>query len=280
MGNELIIGDLDRRGLLKKVGTAAGLGVMGFNSSDIVKGVPAANDWNQVSDDITVTDATILDTSQDDQRLASVLSSKPVQSLQGAFNERGLRVADSLSFDITTDDAEINALDPVLTMPLFTSGTKQNSDHRRGSLHVLTMSTEYGRKPVAGAGFSLDDDKQGSLSFSRGMGNGTLRGYAFSDNQVVPKGSEQVSYNELYNTDLVRSNDEIGCTECQMYLSGVCSAGLAIIISIGCAFACSRAGYYRSQCTKVCSTVLSAVGASICTYGAWYLCINHTACNS
>ncbi|WP_154019091.1 twin-arginine translocation signal domain-containing protein, partial [Halococcus agarilyticus] len=89
MRKDVKANDLNRRSLLKKVGTTAGVGVLGANGVGLVSGAPSPEAWEQKGSDIEVTNATPLDQSQENQRLtSSVMSSKPVQKLAGLLQQR------------------------------------------------------------------------------------------------------------------------------------------------------------------------------------------------
>lgn len=187
MRNNSTLNGLNRRNLLRKVGTAAGIGVLGAGSVGSASGASSSDTWNQGSADIEVTNIDTLGEQQTNQGLDSVLSSNPVQKAQDAFNKKGLQTLTAPSFSVTTDDPEVNARDPIFTMPTFSIKNKNRSDHRMGSLNVLSMDTEKGRQPVGGIGFALDDDKRGDLSPDGNMGNGILKAFGLSDTQPVQK---------------------------------------------------------------------------------------------
>lgn len=262
---------INRRSFVKSLSVAGGAAGFGSFGTRSVSASGASSD-NYGPSDIKVTNVEPRQT-PGPRTMDVVTSSDFAQKLRDEVINKGVPTdsrlegfdispgSETVAYEVTTDNKEVNATDPVLTTEL--SVQESTADDARGAVgvvHTLTARGERDRGLVGGLGAVVDRFE----SSDRG------RIFGVSDGDVVQMKEKRVSQSQ----DQVSTQSLLSCSGCKNAISVLCGIFGVGVGGVSCLAICSPTSPVPPifvNCEIDCGVIIGSIVTLTCTEALGYL---------
>lgn len=262
-------GNFNRREILKQLGTAGTVAALGMSgTSAATSGTPADKSQFETKNgivvskkgqDFEITGHSVIKGSRARHLLQGANSNASIKNIQSYLKENGLRSYNkgSTGLEFTTNNEEINAMDPALvTLPFVEKGNPSDATNV-GMLVTVVADVDNSRVPVATVG--LLTKKSGDKYYREVIGSNDGKATLLAEHTV----------GEEFTT-----SQSLSCATCSIVYNGLCDTAYYVSAEIACIGLCVPTGEAYPICEAGCQLIAAGISAYGCYYSGNYFCKN------